>query len=163
LTRNRELRPRGGRSPWRAFYRPDGVEIDVEEAEENVKAHTLRSGGEVLKEHLRDPAFRDRWQRTALARAVALRLVAYRADNGLSQTALARLLGMKQPAVARLEAGEKNPSWETLARISKALGMEFVIDIVPRGRRGFVERLAGTTKVVERGSGQGADLVVAVA
>src|SRR6266571_1912512 len=144
--------------------RADSAASEPEPVVDNtsVISMALRSGREVLKEHLKDPAVRDRWKRTALARAVALRLVAYRAEHELSQTALARLLEMKQPAVARLEGGDRNPTWETLARISRALGMEFVIDIVPKGRRGLVERLATTAVAVETGSGQYADLVVAV-
>jgi transcriptional regulator with XRE-family HTH domain len=42
---------------------------------------------------------------------------------------------MKQPAVARLEAGEQNPNWETLTRISDGLGVEFLVDIAPKGKR----------------------------
>jgi ribosome-binding protein aMBF1 (putative translation factor) len=84
-----------------------------------------------LKKRLRDPEFRREWERTALARAVALRLVEYRADNGLSQSALARKLQMQQPAIARLEAGDHNPSVDTLMRLSQGLGIDFHIDITP--------------------------------
>jgi ribosome-binding protein aMBF1 (putative translation factor) len=84
-----------------------------------------------LKKRLADPVFRLAWERTALARAVALRLAEYRADNGLSQSALARKLGMHQPAIARLEAGDHNPSVETLMRLSQGLGIDFHIDITP--------------------------------
>lgn len=85
-----------------------------------------------LKKRLRDPEFRREWDRTALARAVALRLVEYRADNGLSQTALARKLQMQQPAIARLEAGDHNPSVDTLMRLSQVLRIDFHIDITPK-------------------------------
>jgi DNA-binding XRE family transcriptional regulator len=85
----------------------------------------------VVADQLKDPAFVQEWQRTALAHAVAMRLVAYRAEHDLSQTKLARLLGMKQPAVARLEAGDHVPTLLTLTRLSQALGMEFHIDITP--------------------------------
>lgn len=85
-----------------------------------------------LKKQLRDPDFRREWDRTALARAVALRLVEYRADNGLSQTALARKLQMQQPAIARLEAGDHNPSVDALKRLSQGLGIDFHIDITPQ-------------------------------
>jgi ribosome-binding protein aMBF1 (putative translation factor) len=85
-----------------------------------------------LKKRLRDPDFRREWDRTALARAVALRLVEYRAHNGLSQTALARKLQMQQPAIARLEAGDHNPSVDTLVRLSQGLGIDFHIDITPK-------------------------------
>jgi transcriptional regulator with XRE-family HTH domain len=79
-----------------------------------------------------DPAYRAYWERTALARAVALRLVGYRIEHGLTQTALARQLGMRQSAVARLEAGEHHPSVETLLRLAGALGMEFLLHVSPR-------------------------------
>ncbi len=98
-----------------------------------MKLHDLRSSDEVLARRLEDPAFRAEWERMAVARAVAVRLVEYRVEHGLTQTALARKLGMKQPAVARLEAGGHNPSFDTLARLSHGLGIEFHIDVTPTG------------------------------
>lgn len=77
------------------------------------------------------PAFGASWDRTELARAVALRVPRFRADRGLSQAALARSLGMAQPAVARLEAGEHEPTLATLSRLARGLGLEFHIDITP--------------------------------
>lgn len=70
-------------------------------------------------------------ERTAFANAVAIRVIAYRAKHNLSQTALARRLGMQQPAIARLEAADHEPSLATLARLAKGLGMDFSIDITP--------------------------------
>ena len=81
-----------------------------------------------------DPAFRTYWERTALARAVAIRLVQYRVEQHLTQTELARWLEMRQPVIARLEAGEHNPSMETLLRLSNVLGMEFLIHVAPTNR-----------------------------
>jgi len=86
---------------------------------------------EALAEDLEDPEFRREWNRTALARAVATRLVQYRAENNLSQTGLARVLGMRQPAIARLEAAEHNPSIATLMRLSLKLGVTFRIEVTP--------------------------------
>jgi DNA-binding XRE family transcriptional regulator len=91
----------------------------------------LKTQEQVLRESLQNPVFRRQWERTALARAVATRLVGYRAEHGLSQSALARKLGMQQPAIARLEAGDYNPSLETLWRLSRGLKMTFRIDITP--------------------------------
>lgn len=93
----------------------------------------LKPSDKVLARQLRDPAFRAEWERTAVARAVAIRLVEYRAAHGITQTQLARRLGMKQPAVARLEAGDHNPSLETLARLASSLGIEFHIEVTPDG------------------------------
>ena len=91
----------------------------------------MKSADEVLQEQLQDPAFREEWERTALARAVATRVVAYRVEHGLSQASLARQLGVSQPLVARLETGEHEPTFSTLTRLSRKLGMEFHIDITP--------------------------------
>lgn len=60
-----------------------------------------------------------------------MRVIGYRAEHGLSQTAVARMLGMHQPAIARLEAGDHEPSLATLSRLAKVLGVEFHIDITP--------------------------------
>ena len=57
-----------------------------------------------------------------------------RTTHGLSQRALAKNLGVTQPQVARLEAGEHNPTIDTLARLAQTLDIEFAIDIHPHER-----------------------------
>lgn len=70
--------------------------------------------------------------------------------HGLSQTQLAKKLRMKQPAIARLEAGEHDPSMETLQHLSQVLDIEFLVDIVPAGRRQvWVTKDAEKAEVVE--------------
>ena len=93
----------------------------------------LVSFREVLAGDLKDPTFRAEWARTALARPVAIAIVRYRVDHKLSQTALAKRLGMRQPHIARLELGEHNPSVEMLQRLSAALGLRFIVDVAPAG------------------------------
>ncbi len=94
----------------------------------------MKTNDELIAEQLRtDPEFRAEWERTALARAVAIAIVRYRSDHDLSQRELADRLNMKQPQVARLELGEVNPSIDTLMRISAQLGIEFTIDVRPAG------------------------------
>jgi transcriptional regulator with XRE-family HTH domain len=115
-----------------------------------MKLSELKSHKQLLDRDLKDPAFRARWEKTALARAVGLRLVAYRAEHKLSQVQLAQRLGMKQPMVARLEAGEKNPNWETLVRLSSRLGIEFVVDITPTRRKSLIGSEINRAHVVER-------------
>jgi ribosome-binding protein aMBF1 (putative translation factor) len=98
-----------------------------------MRLNDLPSGESVIQEKLKDPAFRAEWERTAVARAVAIRVVEYRTQHAMSQTELARRLGMKQPAIARLEAADHNPTFETLARLSSTLGIEFHIAVRPEG------------------------------
>jgi DNA-binding XRE family transcriptional regulator len=90
---------------------------------------------EVLADHLAsDPEFAAEWERLALARMVAVQLIGYRADQGLSQRELAERLCVSQPRVVELESGEKNPQIETLVKITAATGLEFAIDIAPVGQ-----------------------------
>lgn len=67
-----------------------------------MKLSDMKSADRVLAEQLKDQSFREEWDRTALARAVATQVVTCRAQQGLSQAALARKLGVSQPLVARL-------------------------------------------------------------
>jgi transcriptional regulator with XRE-family HTH domain len=92
----------------------------------------LISNSEVLAEMLQDPQFRADWERTALARAVAEAVIRYRTERGLSQTALARLLGWRQPVVARLEAAEHNPTMDTLLSLARKLGLRVQVDVGPK-------------------------------
>ncbi len=95
----------------------------------------LISHEEVLAEDLRDPAFRATWERTAVARWLAVEVAHYRAQHGLSQRQLAERLGVHQSDVARMELGEHNPSVERLIRVASGLGIELLIDIRPKGRQ----------------------------
>ncbi len=110
-----------------------------------IKVKDMPTFRDVLDEALQNDEFRAEWERTALARTVAVAVAGYRARHGLSQRALARALGMQRSAVARLELGEHNPSVETLQRLSQALGIHFAIDLAPPGSQ---ERWVTPTSVV---------------
>lgn len=85
----------------------------------------------LIAEELEDPEFRAEWDRTRVAHQVALKVIAYRAEHGLSQRQLAEQWGMKQPVIARLEAGDHEPTIATLVRLSGLLRVDFHIDITP--------------------------------
>jgi DNA-binding XRE family transcriptional regulator len=95
----------------------------------------IKTAEEVLAAALEaDPELAAEWERLALARMVATRLIAYRSDNGLSQRELAKRLGVSQPRVVELESGEKNPQIETLVKIAATTGIELAFDVVPVGQ-----------------------------
>jgi transcriptional regulator with XRE-family HTH domain len=123
----------------------------------------LQSAEAVLSDQLQDPEVRAHWERSAPARAVALRLVAYRVEHGLSQSQLGRLVGMSQPAIARLESGDHSPTFETLVRLAEALDIEFLVDIKPKRRRtSWVARTAEQATVIERvTTSKGGEVLVA--
>ncbi len=54
-------------------------------------------------------------------------LIAARLDAGLTQRQMAERLGIKQPALARWEAGETLPTLTTLHRVAQVLGPELTI------------------------------------
>ena len=124
-------------------------------------AAKTRSVRDVIKAGTADKALRAEWERTALARTVAIRVVSYRAQQGLSQAALADRLGIKQPAVARLESGDTNPRFETLERLTAVLGLEFLVSIAPRSTRTLLGPQVRRAAVTERVSANGARVVVA--
>lgn len=82
----------------------------------------------------KDPVAREHWERTALARAMAIAVIRYRTEHGLSQRALAKQIGMPQPHIARLELGEHNPSVDMLQRLAHGLGQCFVVAVAPAER-----------------------------
>ncbi len=129
-----------------------------------MKLSDLPTHEEVLAEHLdADPEHRREWERAALARAVAVKVIAYRAEHSLSQTALAGRLKMSQPAVARLESGEHNPTFPTLLRLSDALGIELAIDIAPTGQEPQLIGKRARRNALESFEGSGCAVVVAAA
>jgi ribosome-binding protein aMBF1 (putative translation factor) len=95
------------------------------------KLSDLKASHEIATTELRDSAVAAELERTSVAEQVALLVTTYRVEHGLTQTALAELLGMHQPAIARLEAGTHEPSLATLARLSNALGIRLDVHIAP--------------------------------
>jgi len=96
-----------------------------------VKLSELPTEAEVHEQDMRDLDYRREIERTRLANDVAIKVIQYRVTHSLSQAALARLVGMRQPNIARLEAGDHEPSLSTLSRLSAALGLDFSVDVKP--------------------------------
>jgi len=96
------------------------------------KVRTLTSHKQLVAESMRNDEYRAEAERTRFAHEVAMRVIAYRVEHGISQAELGRRVGMRQPHIARLEAGDHEPSLTALARLSRALGIEFHIDITPK-------------------------------
>jgi transcriptional regulator with XRE-family HTH domain len=113
---------------------------------------------ELLADQLRDPDFRAYWERTAFARAVAVEVIKYRAEHGLSQRALASQLGVSQAVVGRLELGEHEPRTATLRKLSQNLGMRFLLEIHPTGQPDQSMPIDDGT--IERVTVDGVDLLV---
>ena len=72
-----------------------------------------------------------------------------RESVGRSQTELAEAAGVKQPMIARLEAGRvKNPGILTIAKLANALGQSMIIAFRPMPGPRFKAAFKGRTSVV---------------
>lgn len=94
-----------------------------------VKIDELPTLEEILDRECEDPEFKARWERGAFARAVAIQVIRYRAEHGLTQTGLARVAGVSHKTIARLEIGEQPPSLATLTRLTAHTGIEFRLNV----------------------------------
>ena len=53
-----------------------------------------------------------------------MRIRKIREDKGLTQSELAKRIGVKSPTISRYESGENHPSPEMLSKIAVALGVD---------------------------------------
>jgi len=56
---------------------------------------------------------------------ISLKIINYRIENEITQSQLAKILGISQSMVSKLESGEYNPTVEQLWKVSKKLGWTF--------------------------------------
>ncbi|KKW12376.1 MAG: hypothetical protein UY51_C0005G0618 [Candidatus Jorgensenbacteria bacterium GW2011_GWB1_49_9] len=82
---------------------------------------------EFKKEILKDSKTRKSYYKSDIAFDLGLLVIEARIKKSVTQEKLARLLGTKQPAIARIENGSVEVKNSFLARIAKVLGMEFVL------------------------------------
>ncbi len=84
-----------------------------------------------LSDYMNDETKVDKAQKAQIEFEVELigKLIEAREEKGLSQRELAKISGVKQPAIARLESLKSMPQIDTLFKILSPLG--YKLDIVP--------------------------------
>lgn len=88
-----------------------------------------------------DPDFAAAVEAELQAMRIEQELVALRNASGLSQRQLAAKLGVKQPVIAKLEAGKtRNIGLQTLVRAVKAMNGSIEVSITPKGHPGRTGR-----------------------
>lgn len=80
-----------------------------------------------LKESLKNPKFKAEYDRQQPEFAVISAIIDARINKGITQEQLAKKLGTKQSAIARLESGRANPSILFLKKLASALNLSFQI------------------------------------
>ena len=85
-----------------------------------------------LQKALKRQEFRQAYEGLAEEYALAREMLAARSRSGLTQEAVAELMGTTKSAVSRLEAGGKHaPSLTTLKKYAHAVGCRLEIKLVP--------------------------------
>lgn len=77
----------------------------------------------IAKRTAKNPDFPKMVEAALKERRLLRELAARRVEMGLSQKAVAKLMGTTQRALARLERGEIDPKLSTLERYAEALGV----------------------------------------
>ena len=98
----------------------------------------------------RDATLRQEVEEALNALRLEQDLIALREQCGLSQSQLAKLVGVSQPAIAKIESGKiKNLQLKTLLRTAKAMGATVKIQlqrssqaVAPRSRRTDVRTMS---------------------
>ena len=91
-----------------------------------------RSWTVVKGEMTSDPEVRAGYEAARRAFELGDQVRSFREAQGISQAELAQRMGTSQSAIARLEAGGVDPKLETLERVSRALGVDLVVEFRPR-------------------------------
>ena len=76
------------------------------------------------EELLKDSKEREEYERLRPKYALIQRLIERRNELRLSQEQLAKVIGMQQPAIARLESGVNTATVGTLFKVADALNLE---------------------------------------
>ena len=79
------------------------------------------------KEALKDPKFKAEYDKLEPEFAVITAILEARVKKHMTQERLAKKIGTKQSAIARVESGKANPSIGFLQKLAEALGKKLVI------------------------------------
>lgn len=88
-----------------------------------MKKEHIRTFRSRLREDLKNPEFKARYQEERQALKLAVKITKLREKKGLSQQQLAKLMGTSQQAVSRIESGKyEGFTLKTLEKIAEATG-----------------------------------------
>ena len=82
---------------------------------------------EFLKESLKNPKIKVEYDKLESEFAIIQAILDARVKKQMTQEQLAKTIGTKQSAIARIESGRANPSIGFLQKLAEALGKKLVI------------------------------------
>lgn len=87
--------------------------------------------GTVFAEHMQDVEFKRAYEELEPEFELVRQLIDLRLKHKISQSELARRVGVKQPSIARLEARGRTKDLAFLGRVARALNTRLQIKLVP--------------------------------
>ncbi len=91
----------------------------------------MKTFNNYLKEQLKDPEFKTEWDKLEPEFQIIRALIKIRNEKNISQKQLAKLTGINQADISRIENGNANPSLRTLQRLADGLGMKLKLEFIP--------------------------------
>ena len=92
----------------------------------------MKTLNEFMTEQLKDPEFREEYDKIQPELDVIRALVEARISQNLTQKQLAARTGIDQADISKLENGTRNPSLNLLKRLADGMGMVLRIEFVPK-------------------------------
>ena len=92
----------------------------------------MKTLNEFMTEQLKDPEFREEYDKIQPELDVIRALVEARISQNLTQKELAARTGIDQADISKLENGTRNPSLNLLKRLADGMGMLLRIEFVPK-------------------------------
>lgn len=89
----------------------------------------MKNFNTLKKKLLKDPEFKREYDALGPQFALVEKLIEKRLERGMTQAALAKKMGTKQSAIARLESGSYNPTIAFLEKVAKALDAHVMVSI----------------------------------
>lgn len=90
----------------------------------------FRNHRDVLAEELKNPKLKKAYDDLAFEFSVIDAMILARSKRGMTQAKLAKKLGTKQSAIARLESGRGNPTLAFVQRLANVLNLD--LKLTPR-------------------------------
>ena len=87
----------------------------------------MKSYTKLKRRLLKDPGVRKAYEDLESEFTLSQAIIERRIAKGMTQAALARKIGTKQSAIARLESGSTNPTLKGLEKVAKALDSHLVV------------------------------------
>jgi len=89
----------------------------------------MKTWKSLKKELLRNKKVAEEYKKLGPRYRLISQLIESRLKKGLTQEQLAKRIGTRQSAIARLESGNSNPSMAFLEKITEATGSRLIIQV----------------------------------